>query len=126
MTTQTKEALLAQIEPLKKKLRKLEEKEENARAAALVGKCFTYRDTYGGDSKPKHWRAYLRVLRADQGSLVCLKFERRPGGLTIVNAREYLMPHTIESYQRISIAVFNNAARDLIGAIGDALSGLGS
>ena len=55
----TKEQIKAELEPLQAELSAIEERERKAEHKALIGKCFKYHNSYGGD-RPRWWM-YARV-----------------------------------------------------------------
>lgn len=61
----TKEQLEAELRPIQNALGKLRDQEAKKEAAAVVGKCFKYRNCYSCPSKASdYWWMYIKVTGA--------------------------------------------------------------
>ena len=69
--------LQKKIDPLRKELRKIEDKASLKGKQKLLGKCFKYKNT-GYDKET--WFTYIKVISVTKDTYTHLQVERRPDG----------------------------------------------
>lgn len=65
------------LDPLRKELRKIEDKESLKEKQKLLGKCFKYENSSGSGEK---WWIYAKVIAVSTDTYTHLKVERNPNG----------------------------------------------
>ena len=76
--------------------------------AALLGKCFRYRNSFSGDN---HWWLYVKVIGAEDGYVVVHKFERRGNGEFLLDPHHTMYGRSISddgSYKPIDNELFQD------------------
>jgi hypothetical protein len=70
--------LVEKINECRKELNEIDSAEESAKAKALVGNCYRYRNNYSCDSVG--WWRHYKVVGTEGGSVVCWVFEKTSDG----------------------------------------------
>lgn len=88
--------------------------EARAVNAALVGKCFAYRNCYScPQGSEDYWTMYARVEGLDEyGNLVILKFQTDKNGLFDLDPKHYTGAVSMGGYREIPAAEFEQKARE--------------
>lgn len=108
--SESKEELNAASDAIYAKLRVIEDKEWVALNKSLVGKCFKYHNSYGGD-RPRWW-LYAKVLSAkSKWDCRCFEFATDCDGKHFIEPTERVSPNFIggdgSSWKPITAAEFN-------------------
>lgn len=88
-------------------LNALKAEQADQRNAALVGKCFKYRNSYSCPGPDDYWWMYAQVLRAKDGSLRALRFQTDRDGKVEVEPDAYFS--CSENYKSITLMEFAEA-----------------
>jgi hypothetical protein len=100
------------------KLDEAESAERDKINARLIGRCFRYQNSYGGDKEK--WWLYMRVTRVDDGSLRAMRFEEDCYGRVNVDPNAWIMHGEISyGWKPISRSDFDMAWIDIIAKLGD-------
>jgi ribosomal protein L35AE/L33A len=97
-------------------LRSLEEARDGKEAAALLGKCYVFRNCYSCPDGPQdYWGLYLRVVGVEHGQCVLVTFERdKNGDLRVERSRR--SPRMLGGgYREISLGELRKAWRKVEG-----------
>lgn len=79
------DSLRSQRIDLTQQINDIEAAERDATNAALVGKCFVFRNCHSCPQSPAdYWNLFLKVLGASDGNLTCLTFETDKNGQVTV------------------------------------------
>lgn len=104
--------LESEIAKLREQLSEIDAADRREKNAPLVGKCFRYRNSYGGDVEK--WWLYLKVLAVDEdGHLNCLTFETTSVGIVNIEPRTKYYGLSGD-YRSIEAAEFDHAWRELL------------
>lgn len=102
--------LNAKLVKLRNEISDIEQPYADQAANDLLGKCFKVRNNYSCPQEPSdYWWLYVRVVRADSGSVHCLRFEVDKNENVRVQTDEFYMPRTLEGYQLIDREEFDAA-----------------
>jgi len=82
--------LQKKIDPLRKELRKIEDKASLKEKQKLLGRCFKYKDSYGSGEK---WWTYIKVVAVSKDVFTHLKVERRPDGFLSIRLEDDFTYH---------------------------------
>jgi hypothetical protein len=100
------EELKAQMSRIRDQIYAIENEKNVKAARALVGKCYKFPNSYGGDSKP--WTGYGIVLKEDTGGVVVRTFEvRRNKEISI--QQSWVQADFVNRYTPITRAAFDRA-----------------
>ena len=122
-----KNKLQSQIRALRKEIRQIEAEERKAKAASMSGLCYVYRNCYSCPEGPQdYWLLYSKVTGIDDdGFLEVLQFQTDIDGKTTIETQKYLTPDTICLGEPLSDAAFNQASKELLGAVSAILKSQG-
>jgi hypothetical protein len=90
----------------------IEGKQRAAEHAKLLGKCFKYRNSYGGSSEADGWWLYVKVTKIDaRGEMKAFQFQTDKYGKLEIEAN-YRIPSSLSSgYTPITAGEFSKAWR---------------
>jgi len=84
LTTKINE-LQKKIDPLRKELRKIDDKKSLKEKEKLLGKCFKYKNS-GYDDET--WFVYIKVIAVTQDTYTHLEVKRRPNGMLFIKLED--------------------------------------
>lgn len=111
--TSEKYALTQQARKVNAKLAAIRDAERTEENAALVGKCFRYRNCYSCPEKPSdYWPLYAKVQRIDKhGYLTVFTFETDKDGAVRIKTEKFMM--SMSGYEPITLDRFKAEWRNL-------------
>jgi len=119
-----RDELDAQIQELQKKKSVLEEalyiNTEIPLHASWVGKCFCYKNSYGGSSDIEDWMEYQKIesFNKDEDSFMVVTIYTRDGETSITLAKDYPL-HFESGYRKpCDLAEFNENYEKIKGILG--------
>ena len=99
LTTKINE-LQKKIEPLRKELKKIEDKNSLKEKEKLLGKCFKFQNSGGSDKK---WWIYTKVIAVSKDTHTHLKVERNPDGNLSIDLTEDFTYHADHYLHQVEI-----------------------
>lgn len=109
----TRQQWIEQLSEARNALNDIDDKERAERNAGLVGKCFRYRNSYGGD-RPKWW-IFGRVVSLQEGYLTMFDFETTSDGTISITPSNTRL--SIEGWEAIDSNTFDFHWNELFGRL---------
>ena len=100
--------LREEIIKLRRELDEIEQAEAEKKNCHLVGKCYRYKNSYGGGS---WWWRYRRVTTVNGNDILCFVFEKKPNAFE-VRVDDWL--GALRNNQEISEDEFRQAWREFL------------
>lgn len=102
----------AALAPLLEARNRIRDEKSKRESAALVGRCFKYRNSYSCPKEPSdYWWMYTKVVSVGEYWPVALEFQTDKDGQITIATKECF--HRLGGHDEISVKEFNAAWRKL-------------